>query len=472
MRIYESEQSVHQFSHADFQYIPVLFNDVLRQGGTLADWALPPSPYFFPDFLLYALVQLPSSQADWIRLAICTSQLTCFAVLIWKLSSLAGGASGAVGTLCVFCSLLLGFDAGGLEFPTALYYLSDHGGQALVGLLSGFLLIRQGVRRDRFGVWLVTLLALLTTVSDPLFVISHLVALVFVLARTQTGTRKLWTSIALILACAIGVWLRTKLPLPPVQPLVVWGRSLDALHLFESHMKEPVAWVAYTGFLLGAVSIPLSSAGPSRTLVIWSWITIASTLIGLFIIGAEVLTWKSRYFVSLWIALVLLCGSALRPLLRHWLARVIALGCVSAVALSVAVPRLPNVAKIGKLKPKHVTCYDQAAKSHDINRCVATYWNAKTTLALADKPPLLSQVRADGVPDWWIMTRRMDWSTEPVDCAILSASESGVFISRFGQPSNTVECGDSQILLYGGPAREELNRRILPLLHAQVPRRR
>jgi len=39
--------------HSDALYLPVLFDDLLKRGGSLSDWLLTPAPYFFPDMLVY-----------------------------------------------------------------------------------------------------------------------------------------------------------------------------------------------------------------------------------------------------------------------------------------------------------------------------------------------------------------------------------------------------------------------------------
>ncbi len=59
--------------HSDALYLPVLFEDVLRRGGSLGDWFLTPAPYFFPDFPLYLLA--------WLGGAGVFAQTTLFALL-------------------------------------------------------------------------------------------------------------------------------------------------------------------------------------------------------------------------------------------------------------------------------------------------------------------------------------------------------------------------------------------------------
>lgn len=468
LRMYQSAEELLAFSHSDFQYLPVFFDDLFRRGGRLSDWAIPHSPYFFPDLFLHALLQLGSSQADWLRLSTAVIQIGVFGWLLWRISVEAGATAQGIGTLAALAGILLVFKPGGLDFPTSLFCASDHGGQAMVGLLSYYLLLRPGAWR----VLAVQLLAVLTCASDPLYFITSAGGLAFLCLRTQTGATKVWGVFGLFVACFIGAWLRYLLPIPPPQPVIVWGRSVDALSIFSRHISEGPAWIAYSGLGLGVLSVWLTRTPQQRNLAIFAWLTVASTLIGLAIIGAEVVTWKSRYFVSLWLALVLLAGGALRPILSWKRLQLIASFALLIVGLWNFILQLPNIRNLGRLKPEPAACFDRASSETELNRCVATYWKAKTVAALAARPPLLSQIRPDGWPDWWITTRRTNQIEAPVDCAILANHETGTFVNHFGQPSRVVTCGETQVLIYAGAQRDSLNRLLLPRLHTEVDRRR
>lgn len=61
LRAYETPDRLDGFLHADAQYLPALFEDLFVRGGHLEDWALPPSPYFFPDLAIVAALRVVSA---------------------------------------------------------------------------------------------------------------------------------------------------------------------------------------------------------------------------------------------------------------------------------------------------------------------------------------------------------------------------------------------------------------------------
>jgi hypothetical protein len=49
--------------NSDIYYLPVLVKDVLHMGGSLAEWRLPPAPYFFPDLPLFLAARFVTGSA-------------------------------------------------------------------------------------------------------------------------------------------------------------------------------------------------------------------------------------------------------------------------------------------------------------------------------------------------------------------------------------------------------------------------
>lgn len=52
---YTHSTNLFYFFNSDSLYIPALYNDLFREGGSFWDWFLTPAPYFFPDMFLYAI---------------------------------------------------------------------------------------------------------------------------------------------------------------------------------------------------------------------------------------------------------------------------------------------------------------------------------------------------------------------------------------------------------------------------------
>ncbi|MEW5739067.1 MAG: hypothetical protein AB1938_09075 [Myxococcota bacterium] len=411
---YDSIQSIQLFLHSDLQYLPALFDD-LASGGRLDQWALTHSGYLFPDLLIYSAARVVSSSAHWTFIAVAIALPIATAALLRVLASRLVAPNAGVQTVALFSLLLIGMRPGGLDFPTPLVALSDHGGQALVAVACMCLLLQASPRR----IAVASLLSLLTSASNPLFVITSLPALLWLTFRTHQGRTRVLGLIGLVSACGLGIYLHGLLPIPPQQPLIVPGRSSDALRIFLSRATVAESAPVVVSLLVGLLALFVARERNGRTLVVTAWLTVLSSLFGLWLIGAEVGIWKSRYFVSFWLALTLLVPCGLQVI--KWQRAVTTLAVVATILLGLwrVIPLLPNVRKIGQLKPEPVTCFERAAKRAPLARCVATYWNAKPVAVMADSKPVVLQIRADGVPDWWINTRRHDREGLPIDCAIL-----------------------------------------------------
>jgi len=251
------------------------------------------------------------------------------------------------------------------------------------------------------------------------------------------------------------------------------GRSGDALRAFATHLGDTEAYHVYLAMALALVAVILGWRDPRRRAITVALVlSILSTLFGLWLIGAEVVTWGSRYLILVHVALAMLAPLGLEALVKE---RPFTLALVLGTLVTVGMTVLgygANLRNIGVVRLTPMTCFDRlAATRDDMHRCVASYWIAKPIAVQASKPVTVIQIRSDGVPDWWINTRRYNSDNVPVDCAVLPNNEAAYFVSRFGEPSTSVECEGHRIMTYNGLSRDRLNEQLQPLLHIDVPRR-
>lgn len=469
---YQSSDRLLVLQHADFQYLPLLYEDVLRQGGRLADWALPPSPYLFPDLLAYSALRLVGSSSDWTAIGASVLTATSTAALTARLARrVAPATPGApLQAVALVTAMLVAFAYDWSREATGFLLLSCHGGQLVMGLLC-FVILSE----PTFGrLAAVGAIATLTSASDPLFAMAYALPLSVLVTVTASPGWTRWAKAALPpVASAVGLWVHSRLPVPPRRGhLIDLGRSADALRAFVSHLGDWDAVPVYLGLFLAVVALAQARRKPAqRNALAALLLTIPSALFCIWLIGAEVVTWTSRYLFQLHVVLAIVAPAGLRVFLRaRPFSRATALGAL-AVSGVAALHFAGGFRSIGAVRLKPMSCFDRVAAEHEIHRCVASYWMAKPVSVLAAKPVTVIQVWPNGEPDWWINTRRHNTEGSDVDCAVFPAPEADAFAAQFGPPSASVECEGARIMLYQGASREALNQRLQPVLHLDVPRR-
>ncbi len=465
---YSSATSLAKLQHADFQYLAAFFNDI-TSGGKLSDWALPPSPYFFPDLGLYALLRLFSARPEWTSIGAMVLMPVLLAIPLSLLARQASRESSSR-VLAVYALVFIAY-VRGVFGVGGMLILSCHAGQAATALWCLVLLLKP--TRIRVGV--VSLLALAAAASDPLFVFGALapMCLFVLLCSIGLGRWFRWLSCILFAASSVaGLAIRSVLPVaPPRGATINWGRSADALRAFMSHISDPETVAIWVALVLSLVALAANwKNSRARTVVVGLLAAVFTSLFGVWLIGAEVITWWSRYLVLVHLCLVLLVTLSLNAIpFRRVVSWSLIATALAGALLNIA-QKHSGLANIGTVRLEVMPCFDAEAAKQGITRCVATYWLAKPVSVLALKPVTIIQTDANGIPNWWITTLRHNKEGEPVDCAVLQAGEVPVFVANFGAPSTAVACSGGTVLTYSGEAKVRLNMLLQPRIRLDVPR--
>lgn len=468
---YASPATFAQLAHADFQYLSALSLDLIEQGGRLADWTLPPSPYFFPDLAVHLVLRLLSANPDWLTIASAAVLAAGTALAAARLATRVAGTEGAaLQALVLLSAMLLAYAWGWSGEAVGLLCLSNHGGALVMGLACLLLVDRPTRQRLAFAAGLV----IVTSLSDPLFAIAWALP-VAALAATSAAPIPLRAArgLSLLAACAMGLLVHSWLPVPPTQgPRFRWEYLHSGAADFFTHLGEPTGAPVYLGLLAAAVALLRTRGDPShRPLLLALLLTFPLSLLGLWVIGAPAGSWGSRYLVHLHVVLAIVAPAALAGQRNQpWLSWALAFAA-AVVALVSFGQRAPNLGRVGHVTLAPVACFDDFFRTREVHRCVAAYWEAKPIAVLAQKRITTVQVFADGQPDWWINTRRHYAEEEVVDCAVLPTVQAAFFSGHFGPPDEIQRCDDTWILLYRGPKREALNRTLRPLLQRDGTRK-
>jgi len=459
---YASSANIALLQHADFLYLPALYDDLVLKGGRLKDWSLPPSPYFFPDFAVYCALRVISANQDWTAIGAQALVPTGVALLSTHLARKLGSSFGSIQTLALLSLMLLAYAWRWSGIGVGLLCLAIHSGQ-IVMVLAGIALM---LRPSAIRVGLVCALSCLTALADPLCVMAGAVPLAF-LAGHSAGRWAPWLKVISLVAANVGgLALRGRFPIP-AQPEKLFDsqRSMETLRAFASHLGDFDALPVYLGFGCAALALVRCwSNRLRRKLVLALLLSISSSLFCLWLTGAEVVAWGSRYLISVHVILAILAPLGLKMIVKQKPFTQAVTVATSAAALIAVVGLHRNLANIGRVRLAPLECFDRFALANPVGRCVASYWFAKPLTVLASREITVVQTGPDGVPYRWINTERHVRERRGFDCAVFNESEAAEFVKRFGEPQSSVQCEGARIMAYTGEGRQTLNKRLLRVM--------
>jgi hypothetical protein len=440
-------------ANADTAYLPVLFGD-LAAGGALADWALTPGPYVFPDMLVYAVAWLvaPGWEAAF---AICAvlqvAILLGLAILLGRIAGV-----GAWRTLASVPMLMAAFIAAGTlvsgtgaaeiwAYPILPTY---HLGAALMAL-AGFALVLGG----RIGTLRLVLLALLTaatTFSDSfmlLFFVGPAVAMLL-LDRRGPGRERV---AAIVVVAGSGLlvllgqgWINPLGPLYRDQLALGPGHGFWRLgQILDTPGGAAGLAVAILGWLPAAFAGTRAVVEGRRTALDRLAVMILAG--GLLTLVFPVLTGmvrnlgSTRYlmpvtlFGPLWLGLRL--GLAAGRPAALGAGAVVAL--VGAAGLLVGLPALPA--------PAALACGIRGPVLTD-------YWNAKSLRLFSDGAVAAIPITPEGDRYWWMDSRAV-WRGAAPGAILTERLDSATILTTYGRPDRVVPCGTGELWYYDDPDR-------------------
>jgi len=478
--------------HSDALYLPVLFEDILRRGGSLGDWFLTPAPYFFPDFPLYLLA--------WLGGAGIASQLTAFALLQTLclagalqlvLRRLVPAASLAATAALTALFILLGLHA---DDPfVRLFSSAHHYGAFLAALLLGALWLAldtdAGTKRKHQHALAaaVAILVFLTTLSDALFLVqavAPLAAAAWLSGRSGAlGPRSASSSapgasplrriaLLLVLPALLAMLSYRFVVAHPTRYPSRLGLSRLAANAEELGTicatlfgPRPLLAAALLCTLLAGAACAFACLRPHRPVLAWlarppllilvfaTCSTLATAAVMLLSTNVQPVP---RYLIAP-LSWLLVAGAALlaRLLGRHFGAAALALALLFAGLLGHEAWRLRGAGNSAQyFYPPQIACIDAALAAGGASHGIAQYWDAKRLQGLSRQDLTLAQYTGDLARMDWITSQR--FYRERYDFAILAPAEAPAFrlplqqLTAINGPAlRTVHCGDRSVLLFG-----------------------
>lgn len=475
--------------NSDFLYLPTLFRDLTQWGGGLFEWRLTPAPYFFPDMLLYFLLDTFISNWHVAFLLALIGQLILF-TFGWVF--LGRYFFKEKDQQLTYASLVFVFVALMLTVPAAVdiirpqHQISVHFGVMLL-LPYIFMLVlrlingRIALQKMRFvWIWFIVLLILLG-ISDsiayvqlvlPLFLAIGFLGLIKKTDWWMVGAMGLSLTIVIALTQLLRLWLIQYRPFPPrIWEIDVVGNAIAVFGqvvIQDWQNNNRLVWVV---LLVALVTYTLIILMATHFAVIRRELHFAISFLSLFSLVSILFTFTAvlgsglfehrahfRYFYPLTIlpvyTLLLIGYYAVR---RVQAVRFIPL-LIALVLLGQQGNTIKNIGKLSQYQdhyPLLVACVDDEASKRGLQAGASTYWDAKYISMLSKSDIMMVQATPDFSPFIWI--NNPEWYGRfPPQFVLFDPEDSYPIdvtrlINLYGYPQEIVDCDTRELWVYNRP---------------------
>ncbi len=484
--------------NSDTVYLPMLFDDLLREGGSLSSWHLTPAPGFFPDMVLFFMARslLPNTLLNFTAFAVFQVGLAFLATLM-MIRAFDSAQPRRLERGVVF----------GVFFVTAVSIFSSRGAAPYVHIflpvyrfgatfnsliLTSCMFMALDSHRvtGRVGLGLICMLA---TASDLMFVPMAIAPAIVSIALTAWKSRVFPRRTAVLLSsilvvCSFLGWLVKQLIVKDTMGQYIglgftpWKGQVRLLFslITQSFVHQPLAAAVIVAFFL-AVAFKLfgvlasskghSGYGPQasdKMLYILLFIVISPLMTLVAIVTNGIISGDGnelRYISNLFWFPIFFSWLVFQPFGITWRWLRFALGTwLALVALQLSL--VPKSGFSMDYYPPLVECVDRvvsvfAAKEHvPVRKGISQYWEAKLITHFSRKDLSVLQFLADLSPYLWINNE--DWYlNQRYDFAVLADNSQMPappfkerILSLNGQPKETRFCSTKEgakveLMLYG-----------------------
>ena len=473
--------------NSDALYLPSLYADVLS-GDNLAKWSFPPTPYIFPDMVLYFLIRIITPSVHTAMVVFGMIQYLVFALgvmlLAGRLLSRSYGLA-PYGLIALMSALFL-FLLGKLEFYSQMIFAGTfHFGVVLiipfVLAISLRLISEPEVRLPLVGA--LCILSFLTSASDGLYLTKVAVPLVgswvalFVTKKVRIR-HTLVIGISVILSSLIGLVLSlvnilrySTMGMYVFRPNSIYSsflksfNSLVSITQYHAILAAVFLGVCIFVFIKHLVqsSLRKTSTADSKSVLLSSFFSLALIVNTIVIIGLGVFIDRNgfRYFLpflifsGFWgIPLVVGIPQAIKPVFVKVVVSCALVGVTIFGLRSMDIQRFSRVFT-DVYYPPFVKCMDENTARLGIRNGISQYWQARPISLLTQNNLRVVQVGRDLSPFHWISN--LNWYAMEPEFAIIDLAvpenhpfrlDEQLITSRFGKPDATFQCEQSKVIVY------------------------
>ena len=395
--------------NSDTLFLPTLLSDLLANGGSLSDWSLPPAPYFFPDLFVFLISYLLGMGPYLQLLAFAVVQATLVLVAVWLLAKQCVNSNSLVCATFITSTLIylallsnqpFDFVSGG---PFILMLVSVfHFGVFLTTLFFVPLWLRVVDQRyedktSLFGIFLISILAFLTSISDAFFIIQTIAPLFTLvilksLVERRGPSRKILISLFFtLLSSAAGFFTYSLLastttrPSPHIGIAGIFVRLNETFDVVNSVINVyPFFILIFFSYCAIATLATFRWLKKSEKVSQLDWLSAFSLLSILTTFAALLVLTKTptlgaRYLIPLFFWPIIVVVLFASQYLRRWFVPItIAMSIMTMLQLSI---RSDDLLKKNQptldFQPSEIACIDEGLKNTNARNGVAQYWDAR-----------------------------------------------------------------------------------------------
>lgn len=409
------------FFNSDALFLPSFFKNTLSEGRSFYDWILPPSPYLFPDALLYALAYFGSSQASIQILIFAVLQSLFFFILVRRLLVFFVSPASAIAYAALISSsvILLGLyspDPFGLSFVGVFHFGSLLSVLLLTILYFSFLAASSQRKARAIGIW-TFIIAGCAAVSDRLVLI-HFILPVLLIGSFHVLKGGKQNEVAkfgmLLLGGTLVASIIGKLLLPELGRLEAGfglGSAGEKLAMLADWtIKQPILLLPLVllfplGIFAAFVYLYQNKSSADHKVEnkkTFATLFLVSAAVTSLFVGLSDRAFTSRYILPFLFLSGVVLFAILGRKLSHWLA--LLYFCAAAFALAFTYKGRDNTHIIFG-PPEFIRCVDEHTKKYGVTRGIASYWDAIPLYVLSNSNLKAVPVVDNLVPLRWMYNK-------------------------------------------------------------------
>jgi hypothetical protein len=487
---------------ADIIQLPTMFLDLKVDIGNFWGWKLPDAPYYFPDTLVFLLINW-LVQDSWRSIAVYSLVQACLVVfsLSWLYQEIGGKRREVflivlLATTLTFTNIYTTIFSHPQGFVAPyVYYLASyiHFGTYVCSLICVAASLNYFRTKKKFLLVVVTTIVILTTASDLIFAIYF--TLPFILTLKIANKAQLFSSkitanhfCYLIFSASLVAYIYNKyfdsLAASTTVEIklskIILSAKTIGINLWQTSISEQI-FLTFTIILpllyLVVIMIRLNIKCEQDhdmgilldfnqlnnkdesvlQLIICLYVAVAVILniIAVIILGKYTTVAHARYFMFIYyspglIALILV--SLLLEKIRHTnnivMAATVALSIIAFT--SIVTKESPSISQIFS-PPDYASCFalDQPQAG------LAGYWQSKTLIAFSQRKIQIATIKEQGEPATWNNNRY--WYTNSwakpgnlpeFQFILMKSLDQNAIATRYGKPDKIEACTDSEIWRY------------------------
>ncbi len=475
--------------NSDALYLPSLYVDVLN-GENISEWRLPPTPYFFPDMLLYFLLMTVTSSMHVTVVVLGMIQFLVFTLGLFLLARETMPRSyglGRYGLVVLMGGLFLIFSDKLMFYSQMIFISAHHFGIVLIIPFVLTLVCKLISKLKMPLVYILCILSFLTGLSDALFLIQVAVplagSLVVLLLIKQSSVKHTFTIVSAMLIPGVIAWA--------LNYFVITGKnSLVKSYLFRPHLMGPSMLTFFKSLLASVKMYPIHAilaggllSGCVLVLVIqWrqfrtafkskSALLLASyflfalviNVVAILLFGVFMDRNGFRYFLP-FLIFPAFWGMPFVLRVPKIVSRRVFAGAILAIYTIIVLFSLQNIEhqQIEEIftdayYPSYIRCIDEKATQVGIKHGIAQYWQARPISMLTQNELKVVQVNRDLSPFYWI--NNLAWYEIEPEFVVIDLSlpkdhklrlDEDLIRKRFGDPDAVFQCEQALVMVYSRP---------------------